>query len=157
MCISLVVLCLFKKCQSSMFIMLDRLKYSLNRFTKVYGLRWINSHLHWIDSWMSRLFFVWHKTLWLALIMGSLQSIQICIESFHNSCFSGLFFCCLNRFKHLVNRFTLLFLCENWVFSSFTLYTLFFTTSRLLNHLRLFSLGLKNSLFIHSLRLNIFS
>ena len=63
----------------------------------------------------------------------------------------------LNRFIKLVDRFTQLLLCENLVLSPLSINSLLLTTPNLLNHLQLFSLGLKNSLFIHSSRLNTFS
>jgi len=120
--------------ESSLFC-LRRLKklhdLHLNRFIR--NLNCINLHLGftWIDS------------------------IVYCIVSSFMLLWSV--FCCLNRFKHLVNRFNLLILCKNWVFSPLTIYTLLSTTPKLSNHLHLFSLGLKTSLFIHSSRLNTFS
>ena len=89
----------------------------MNRLTKLSDLPWIDSYETWIIS---------------IFILGSLESIHICIELFHSSCFSGLFICCLNWFKNLVNQFNLLILCKNWVFSPLTTYTLIFTISKII-------------------------
>jgi len=144
--------------------------HNLNRFNKASDFMWIDSHLSesihmCIVSFLRESS---HKTLWLAsnrftrslnrfnLPLGTFESTQIYLESYHPSYFSSLSFCCLNRFKHLVNRFNLLFLCENLVLSPFLINSLLITP-KALNHLHLFSLGLKNSLLIHSSRLNTFS
>jgi len=168
----LVVLCNLKKGQKSSLNQFESTHHSLNRFNKVSDFMWIDSHLFesihvcivsflflnhltkfsnlsWIDSYE-----VWIVSIF---ILGTLESTQIWFESYHPSYFSGRSFCCLNRFKHLVNRFNLLNLCENWVFSSLTIYTLLSSFPKLLNHLHLFSLGLKNLLLIHSPRSNTFS
>jgi len=55
-----------------------------------------------------------------------------------------------------LNRFTQLFLCENLALLASPIYCLLPLTPKSLNHLQLFSLGLKNSLFILSSRLNTF-
>ena len=80
-----------------------------------------------------------------------------CINLNNLSLCPGLSFWCLNRFNCLMNRFTQLLLCKNLALLAFPIYCLFLLTPKLLNHLKLFSLGLKNSLFIHSSRLNTFS
>jgi len=72
-------------------------------------------------------------------------------------CISVSTSCCLNRFTHLVNRFTMLFLAEILHLPPHSIHTHFLITLKALNHLQIFSLGLKNSLFIHSSRLNTFS
>jgi len=124
----------------------------------------------WIVSHMNRLFLVW------IVSQNSLtctKSIHLIVESFilhpgltwidslmhwiaSSFMCSWVVFCCLNRFTHLVNRFTLLILCENFVLSLLFIYSLLFITLKILNHLQLFSLGLKNSLHIYSSRLNTF-
>jgi len=116
--------------------------FCLNHLTKLSELHWIDSHKVWIES-----IFIW----------GTLESTRIYPESYHPSYFSGLSSCCSNRFIHLVNRFNLLFLCKNLVLSPLSINSLLLITPKVLNHLHLFSLGLKNSLLIHSSRLNTFS
>jgi len=120
----------------------ESIHHSLNRIIKPSDLHWINSTKGWIASFF---------------ILGSLELIHICIESYHYSCVFDLYFCCLNRFTHLVNQFTMLFLCENLLLSLLTIYSLLLITLKWLNHLQLFSIGLKNSLHINSSRLNTFS
>jgi len=63
----------------------------------------------------------------------------------------------LNRFIKLLNPFTQLLLCENLVLLPLSINSLLLITLKSLNHLHLFSLGLKNSLLIHSSRLKTFS
>jgi hypothetical protein len=101
------------------------------------------------------------------------ESIHLKVESYHSSSWAYL-----NRFTHALNRFILhaflgcLLLCEsihsfsesidqvvfvqNFALITLTIYSLLHTFTNLLNHLHLFSLGLKNALFIHSSRLNTF-
>jgi len=88
-------------------ILLNRIKhesthFSLKRLTKLSDMPWIDSFEVWIISFF---------------ILGSLESIHQYIELFHSSCTFRLSFCCLNWFTHLMNRFTLLILCKNYVFS----------------------------------------
>ena len=143
----------------------------LNRLIKVSDFWWIDSYLPesihtCIDSFQ---FESSHQTLWLTLnrFIRRLTRINLhlrltwidshmhwIVSSFMQLC---VVFCCLNRFTHLVNRFTLLCLCEKSVLSPLSINSLLLITPNSLNHLHLFFLGLKNSLFIHSSRLNTFS
>ena len=114
----------------------------------------------WIYHILNRII----KYFWLALnrfikgwiasffILDPLESIHICTESYQSSWVFGLSYRCLNRF-------TMLFLAEILHLPPFYIYTHthFLITPKLLNHSHIFSLGLKNSLFINSSRLNTFT
>jgi len=141
----LVVLCSLKRGKKSSLTQFESTHHSLNQLNKVFAFMWIDSHLfesihiYWIDSCMHRVFSILNRLTklsdlsWFDLyevlivsifILGTLESTQIWFESYHPSYFFGLSFCCLNRFKHLVNQFNLLHLCKNWVFLPLTIYTL---------------------------------
>jgi len=162
--------------------MLESYQSSLSRIIKLSDSLWIDSDQFWIDSDLhlgSLNCFTCYMTcinlhnlsLYLGLSFLVSESIQTFIyvawivslvtwlaSIFITSpCIWACLSWCLNRFSCLMNRFTLLFLCENYVLFLFTIYNLLLITSTLLNDLQLFSLGLKNSLFIHSSRLNTFS
>jgi hypothetical protein len=122
----------------------------------------------WIDSRLNRLISIWIVS---PNSLAFTESIHHKVESYQSSSWAHLnrfsytlsffiqicvVFCCLNPFTHLVNRFTVLFLCENLVLSPLSINCSYLTTPKVLNHLQLFSLGLKNSKFIHSLRLTLF-
>jgi len=85
-----------------------------------------------------------------------LNWFKLCLNRINHHSLSDLYSCCLNWFTHLVNRFTMLFLAKFFHFTPYSIYTHFLTTPKILNHLHIFSLGLKNSLFIHSSGLNTF-
>jgi len=119
----------FEKVSKSFWNQSESTHHNLNRFNKASDFMWINSHLSESTHIciVSFLLESSHKTLWLAsnqftqslnrfnLHLGTLESTQIYLESYHPSYFSSLSFSCLNRFKHLVNWFNLLFFCENLV------------------------------------------
>jgi len=65
-------------------------------------------------------------------------------SSYHLHSSSGLSISCLNRFMLLVNRFTMLFLAKILHFPSFSIYSHFLITPKILNHLHQFSLESPN-------------
>jgi len=157
----------FEKVSKIILDQLNRLKNTLNRFTKVSDLRWIDSYpLESIHTWVvSFVIESSHKTFWFALEpihkhfeLIHLHSLFTWIDSYMHWIVSVFLllcsvFDCLNRFKHL----TSVDLVRKLSLFCFTIYTLFPTTPKSLNHLHLFSIGLKNSFLIHSSRLNTFS
>jgi len=105
-----------KKGQKSSMNQFESTHHSLNQFNKVSDFMWIDSCMYRLFSILNRLTKLFDLSwidsyeVWIVsiFILGTLESTQIWFESYHPSYFSGLFFGCLNRFKHLVNRFNLL-------------------------------------------------
>jgi len=123
-------------------ITFESILFSLNRFTKIYDLHWINSSEGWTVSFF---------------IMGSLESIHSCTESFHPSCILGLSFAVwIDSLIQWIDSPS----CFCAIFCSYHPSLYIVSSTQLtdsLNHLQLFTLGLKNSLHINSSRLNTFS
>jgi len=113
-----------------------------------------------------------HQNLWLSLnrfiqdmnrinqLSRSFESFHFSLDSYHSSSQFYFLMFCLIWFKSIHSVINLI---HSVVFvRKFSLITLLYNillliTPNLLNHLQLFSLGLKNSLFIHSSILNSFS
>jgi len=69
----------------------------LNRITKTFWLILNRFKIVWIVS---------------IIILGTLNRFKLCLNRINHHSPSGLSFCCLNWFTHLMNRFTMLFLAE---------------------------------------------
>ena len=92
---------------------------------------------------------------------GNFESIQILLDTYHSSLHSPIFQFCLiwSESIHILNEsiHSVNFTRNITLDLLFFIYTQFLITPKVLNQLQLFSLGLKNSLFINSPRLNTFS
>jgi len=128
--------------------------YILNRFTLELCHIFLNRILKTFWHTFNRFILIGIVSIF---ILGILNRFKLCLNRINHHCSSGLYSCCLNRFTHLVNWFTLLILAEFLHLPPKSIYTHSLITPKLLSHLHLFSLGLKNSLFIHSSRLQTFS
>jgi len=109
---------------------------------------------------------LWHvlnrfKIIWIVstFMMGLLNRFKngLIRINLHSLFIVHLAFSCLNRFKHLMNRFTMLFLAEIFHLPPFSIYTHFLITSKPFNHLHLFSLESPNLIVHLFLRLDTFS
>jgi len=139
--------------------------------TIVSDLGWIDSnyfesHHSWIESNLPESYHEIFLTCFVSIQIilnrinlhpGIYESIQTLLDTYQSSLSPALSFSGLNQFIHLLNRFTQLFLDEKLHLLSFSVYTHSLITPKTLNHLHIFPLGLQNSLFIHSSRLNTFS
>lgn len=119
---------------------------SLSRLTNLSISIWIDSNIIWIDS---------------ILHLGNLNRFKYLLTCINpHSIFLG--WACVFSVSESIHYFiesiqSVALVRKLCPFFPYYIYTPLSTTSKLLNHLHLFSLGLKNSLLIHSSRLNTFS
>ena len=130
----------------------DNIKFSFSTSESIQIM--LNRIMKTLWLWLNRFIRIWIVSIFTREHINRFKRCMMCIN-LHSS--SWLLFNCLNRFTHLANRFTMLFLAKNFHLPPFSIYKHFLITPKPLNHLHLFSLGLKNSLFKHSSRLSTFS
>jgi len=145
---------LFESYHRKSLILCESTHYILNRFTPESSHFNLNHILKTLWLTLNRFILIWIISIF---ILGILNRFKFCLNLINHHCSSNLYSWCLNQFTHLVNRYTWLFLDENFHLHSFSIYNHSLITPKVLNLLHLFTLGLKNSLIIHSSRLNIFS